>query len=161
MKNGSYCCWISVLWSCENLVSTDEILVEILWKSRVILVGFLCFSCENPVYARGLLWGNTGRLCLQEITFGILKSTMGCPRTLVPQRFPDITSDNHTLSERITCSLLKPQVSICAYTVESIAITYVLVVWIPSKHICFHAVLLLFPFWACVGSCWILLFSVR
>ena len=39
----------------------------------------LVYSCENLVYARGLPWGITGRLCLQEITFGILKSTMGVP----------------------------------------------------------------------------------
>ena len=43
----------------------------------VILVQFLWFSCENLVYARGLLWGNTARQCPQKITFGILKSTIG------------------------------------------------------------------------------------
>ena len=77
------------------------------------------------MYARGLLWGNTARQCPQEIAFGILESTLGTLQTLALQRFPDITSDNHTLSEQITCSLLKSQVSTCACTVESLAITYV------------------------------------
>ena len=58
--------------SCENLV-------WFLRKSRVILVCFLWNSCENLVYARELPWGNTGRQRSQEIAFGILKLTMGCP----------------------------------------------------------------------------------
>ena len=45
----------------------------------VILVDFLCVSCENLVYARGLLWGITARQCPQEIAFGILKLTTGRP----------------------------------------------------------------------------------
>ena len=108
------------LWnSCENLVGFYGDSCENLGNSCV-------YSCENLVYARGLLWGNTGRQCPQEIAFGIPEVTGGgCPRTLAPQRFPDITSDNHTLSERITCSLLKPQVFICACTVESIVNWYV------------------------------------
>ena len=83
----------SVLWTCE-------ILVKILCVSCENHRWFLCVSCENLVYARGLLWGITARLCLQEITFGIQKSTMGgCLWSLAPQRFHNITSDNHTLSE--------------------------------------------------------------
>ena len=51
-----------------------------------ILSRFLCNSCENLVYARenlvyarGLPWGNTARVCPQEIAFGILELTMGVP----------------------------------------------------------------------------------
>ena len=46
----------------------------------VILVCFLCVSCENLVYARGLLWGNTARQCPQEIAFGIPEVTVGGAR---------------------------------------------------------------------------------
>ena len=45
----------------------------------VILVDFLWDYCENLVYARGLPWGITARLCPQEIAFGILEFTAGIP----------------------------------------------------------------------------------
>jgi len=55
-----FCCL--GLWDCCG------ILVKILWISCGILSQFLCnscenrvYSCENLVYARGLLWGNTAR----------------------------------------------------------------------------------------------------
>ena len=156
MKNGSYCC-------CFLLDSMWLFWRNFLWISCGILSRFLCnscenlvYSCENLVYARGLPWGITARQCPQEIAFGILELTIGgVLQTLTLQCFPNIASDNHILSEWITCSLLKPQVSICACTVEYIAITYVLVMRIPSKPMCFHAVLqlcLLFFFWVPVGN---------
>lgn len=111
----------SVLWACEILVRTDENLV----KTSVNLVKFLCDSCENQGYVRGLLWGNTARQCPQEIPFGIPKSTTGGVSNPCATTVPDITSDNHTLSEQITCSILKTQVSICTYPMDYIAITYV------------------------------------
>ena len=54
----------------------------------VILVDFLCVSCENLVYARGLLLGNTARQCPQEIAFGILKLTTGGPAGPCVATFP-------------------------------------------------------------------------
>ena len=100
------------LWkSCGILVWLLWNPCEILWKSCVcsrIAVGYY----RPPVTIRNRVWN-------PRIDHG------GCPRTLAPQRFPNITSDNHTLSEQITCSLLKTRVSICARPVDYIAITYV------------------------------------
>ena len=59
--------------------------------SCVILAKILCVSCENLVYARGLLWGNTARQRPQEIAFGIPELTAGDPAILcaatVPQHY--------------------------------------------------------------------------
>ena len=111
-------------------------LVKFLWKSCGILVKIIGDPCENLGKSCVFL---VKILCMLADCCGVIppasaykKSRLeswnrprGCPRTLAPQRFHNITSDNHALSEQITCSLLKPQVSICACTVEYIAITYV------------------------------------
>ena len=51
-------CWIPCGYS--GVISCG-FLVGICRDSCVILAKILCVSCENLVYARGLLWGNTAR----------------------------------------------------------------------------------------------------
>ena len=112
----------SVLWSCEILVKIQGnscgFLVSPDGNSCGILVKILCMLAD----CCGVI---PPASALKKSRLESWSWPWGTQLTLAPQRFPNITSDNHTLSERITCSLLKPQVSICACTVEYIAITYV------------------------------------
>ena len=119
-----------------SVLCTCEILVKILWDYRVILVKISGDPCENLGNSCVFL---VKILCMLADCRGVIPAASALkksrleswnrpppsPWALVLQRFHNITSDNHILSEQITCSLLKPQVFTCACTVEYLAITYV------------------------------------